>query len=419
MGAALEATASPESGIRELWERLRPHGKVDAQVLLTGPDAAEVTVDLAGSAGFAGYGGIDLPVHGLEGRIIYADDVILFEKVSGFLGEAEMFFEGEFQPGGSLDLLATVRALALDAPLRELVGTLAPEITPVLDRVDPTPDSWIDLTISVKRRSARLPLEFEAEVPRLGIRTVVRGIPLSVSGGPLQMEEGHLIARDLWFRAQEGVIRVREARLPREEGRYGWVLLDATQLHPIEHLKPFLGEGFVSALGANLRVDLTNLRAEFNRGDGTVILSGAIDLHRATVPTEAATHLEPTGALSFSPLTLRLPGAPGEEVTFSGVVEYRGLNLNIPLDVQDMSGELRVAEGRAGKSLLLRGALSGGTFTLYQRTVDQVSLNLEYTGDHLRLGNIDAHFYQGTLRGNVQAHLAAPGAFSSSSAPPM
>jgi len=408
---AIEASSTEESGLLDAWRRLRPHGTIDAKILLTGPDAAAVTIDLGGTAGFRGYGEVEFPVRDLSGTVTYANDHLLFKDVRGALGTADILVEGEVRPGGALELSASVRALALDEPLRALVAELAPEVAPLLDRVDPTPDSWIDLALNVSRRSARHKLALHAEVQRIGIRTTVRGIPVAVTGGPLVIDEEHLVARDLWFRSGGCVVRVREARLPREVNHHGWILLDANDLHPVEHLEPLLGAGFGAILGRNLRLDLKNFRAEFNRGDGTLILSGAIDLRRATVAETPSELLEPTGALSLSPLTVRLPAREGERPRLSGVVEYRALNMNLPVPLRDLSGELRIAEATVGGGFELRGAVFGAAMGLYDRKLDQASFNLELDRDALRVGNLDARFYGGALRGSVAAHLSEPGGF--------
>ncbi len=408
---AIEASSARESGLLDAWRRLRPCGTIGAEILLTGPEAAAVTIDLGGTAGFAGYGDVDFPVRDLSGTITLADDHLLFKDVRGLLGAADILFEGEVRPGGALELGASVRALALDEPLRALVRELAPEVGPLLDRVDPTPDSWIDLTLRVSRRSARQKPVLHAEVQRIGIRTTVKGIAVAVTGGPLVIDEEHLVARDLWFRSGDCVLRVREARLPREPTHHGWILLDANDLHPVEHLEPLLGAGFGTVLGGNLRLDLKNFRAEFNRGDGTLILSGAIDLRRATVPEMRSALLEPTGALALSPLTVRLPSGEGDRTRLSGVVEYRALDMNLPVPVRDLRGELRIAEATLGGGFELRGAVFGAAMVLYDRHLDQASFNLDLDRDTLRVGNLDARFYGGTLRGSVAAHLSEPGGF--------
>ncbi len=408
---AIEASSTRDSGLLDAWRRLRPHGTIDAEIRVTGPEEAAVRIDLGGTAGFAGYGEVELPIRDLSGTVTFGDEHLRFKDVRGYIGAADILFEGEVGPGGALQLGASVRALALDEPLRALVRELAPEVGPLLDRVDPTPDSWIDLSLTIRRRSARQKLLLEGEVQRIGIRTTVRGIPLAVTGGPLLIEEEHLVARDLWFRTGECVVRVREARMPRDPTRHGWILLDASDLHPIEHLEPMLGEGFGAILGENLRIDLKNFRTEFNRGDDTLILSGAIDLRRARVAERPSPLLEPTGALSFSPLTIRLPQAPGERARCSGVVEYRALNMNLPVPVRDLSGELRIAEATAGDRFELRGAVFAASFSLYDRRLDEASFNLEFDRDALRIGNLDARFYGGALRGSLAAHLGEPGGF--------
>jgi hypothetical protein len=93
------------------------------------------------------------------------------------------------------------------------------------------------------------------------------------------------------------------------------------------------------------------------------------------------------------------------------VVQFRGLNMNLPVDVRDMRGELRVAEGTLGGNFGFRGAVLGAQLTVFDRFFQDLSLNIEYDPNFLRLSGIESRLYAGRMRGSIDVHLAEPGAF--------
>ncbi|MHC4934171.1 MAG: translocation/assembly module TamB domain-containing protein, partial [Planctomycetota bacterium] len=263
----------------------------------------------------------------------------------------------------------------------------------------------------ILRRTPEQPVVVRGEVDDIAVETVFRDVPVKIRGGPMTLLEEEIQVEDLWLETGDAQVHVLTASLPRGESRHGSVSIDATNLHPVEHLTPLLTEGFQQVMGDNMRVDLKDFTVEFNRHDGTIICSGAADLRRAEMRDARAAVLEPTGALGFAPLTLRLPQGPDDPFRFSRVIDFRGLNMNLQLDASDMSGQLMVADGVLSKYFAFKGAIFGGKVTVMKRVIEEINCNIEFEPNYLSMENIDARFYVGDFKGGIHVHLADPGAF--------
>jgi hypothetical protein len=408
---ALEQAPGVGEGVLELWTMLRPTGKVDATISMLSHDQVRVDIELAGKASLRGYRDIDCPVTDLRGRITHSTNHVDLTDIEGDFGGSKLHLEGYVDEDGVFDLKSNLKALTLDEPVLKLVRSLSPETGPVLDALQLGPDSMVDVVIHTRRRAPGRDIEVDGYIDSARLRTVLRGVPVEIRGGPVRMNAEEIVIESLWLEAEGAQVHILGASLPRGEGRHGHVVLDGTNLHPIRHLKPFLSDAFEQVLGDNVRVDLKSFRVEFNRHDRTIICSGAVDLRLKEVREDKPDVLQPTGALGFSPLTLRLPDSPDEPLRFSGVIEYRGLNMNMPLDLRDMSGQLMVADGELSDEFSFRGAIFKGAVTVLDRRIEEISTNITYEPNYLSLENIDARFYVGKFNGGIHIHLADPGAF--------
>jgi hypothetical protein len=187
--------------------------------------------------------------------------------------------------------------------------------------------------------------------------------------------------------------------------------VDARDLGAEEHLVHLFGEGVREVLGHNLRIDLHGVEIDVDERDRTATLRGGVELRRHRLLDEKVDALEPTGTLKLSPVTVRLPGPEGGPVRYNGVIEFDGLNLNMPVDARDMAGELLIAEGTLAPEFTLKGAVSNGQVTVFDRYLDRLALNFTFRPEILRLNNMDGRFYEGNFRGDVEVHLGEPGAF--------
>ncbi|MHC4223968.1 MAG: hypothetical protein ACYSUN_08260, partial [Planctomycetota bacterium] len=408
---ALEAVPGTGESVLELWDLLHPRGKVDATISLLSHDQVRVDVDFAGKAMLEGYRDIRCPVTNLKGHIAHTGRAVELIDVSGDLGDSTLRLDGLLYPDRTFEVNSSVRALVLDRPVVKLIESLSPEATPLLESLKLGPESKVDIAMHILRRTPEQPLVVRGEVDGIAVETVFRGVPIKIRGGPMTLLEEEIKIEDLWLETGEAQVHVLTASLPRGESRHGSVSIDATNLHPVEHLAPLLTDGFQRVLGDNMRVDLKDFTVEFNRHDGTIICSGAADLRRAEMRDEPVSVLEPTGALGFAPLTLRLPKSPDDPFRFSGVIDFRGLNMNVQVDAHDMSGQLMVADGVLSENFTFKGAIFGGKVTVMERVIEEITCNIEYEPNYLSMENIDARFYVGDFKGDIQVHLADPGAF--------
>lgn len=409
---ALKESAVGGSHMLELWDLLRPKGTVGALIRM-GADDAEVGIQLRGDAHLEGYRDIDCPITNLNGNLSVKGADVKIERVVGRLGEATLWIAGELTETGGIDLSSSVHNLHFGPDVQTLMARLVPGSHSTLEMLRLDDESTADIALRVKRARAGAETEFDATLTKLDLQPHAGDTPVHVKGGPVHVRSDFLDAHDLRLKAGDANIFLRRARIPRSIDGHGWVILDADDLDPYRNLQKILGPGVAETLGPDIRVDLKGFRIEFNRGDQTLLLSGAIDLRRIRAAgDQPGEHLAPTGLLGLSPLTVRLPPPDSNEpVRISGVIEYDGLNLNLPIDLRDLSGELLIAEGVFDEAFSCSGAIQHGSATIFGRTIEKASLNLDFSTRFLRLQHMEADFYGGRLVGDVAVHFEDPGGF--------
>ncbi|MHC4549750.1 MAG: hypothetical protein ACYTEZ_13340 [Planctomycetota bacterium] len=407
---ALLASPAGGTGVADAWHRLRPHGRLYAEVTMKEPGKARIRIDLAQTA-FGGYGDIDCPITELAGQITYEEGAVTLQDVEGKIFEAPFHIEGGLREGGSVDVRASVDRLVLNPPVVRILGKVLPEAQRLAEGLGLTEDSSFNLVLRLKRDGADGATEVTCVAGSLDLTAHVQNLELDITGGPIRVDENELTATEIWLKVGDAEVSVRELHVPHDHNRPAWAVLDAQHLEPQGHLEKLFGPEIRKVLGENLRVDLTGFRIELAENQTTVILSGAVDLRRYALQEAEDDALEPTGRVGLRPLTLKLPAAAGGHLRFHGVVEFDGFNMNLPLAVRDMSGQLLVAEGTLAPDFSLRGAISGGHAFVFDRHLQEMSLNFSFRPEHLHLGNIDGRFYEGVFRGDVEVHLTNPGAF--------
>ncbi|MHC4816576.1 MAG: hypothetical protein ACYTF8_00760 [Planctomycetota bacterium] len=407
--ALLESSAG-STGVANAWRRLRPRGHVSASVTIKDPREAHIVIDLA-NATFGGYGEIECPITRLTGKISYLDGAVTLKSIGGRLFDAPFHIDGFFKEGGKIDVKAAVDRLRLTEEIARILAKIAPEAYEAYRRLALHPDSSCNITVSVKRDARGRPTEVLCTIDGLELKSKAAGFDMSVTGGPLKLDPETLTLEDLWIKAGDAEITIREGDVPHDRSKPAWIIVDGRNIEPRAHLEPLLGPDVREVLGENLRLDFKGFRLELDENRRTVILSGAIDLRRYQLREPDLTALEPTGNVGLQPVTLKLPDRAGEPLEFHGVIEFKSFNMNVPLDLRDMSGQLLVAEGTLSPEFTVRGAISNGRVDIWERRLHSMSANFSFRPDHLQLGNIDGRLYQGVYRGDVEVHLSDPGAF--------
>ncbi|MHC4161990.1 MAG: hypothetical protein ACYSUM_07660 [Planctomycetota bacterium] len=407
---ALVESSAGSTGVANVWRRLRPRGHVSASVTIKDPLEAHIVIDLA-NATFGGYGEIECPITKLTGKITYLDGAVTLHSIGGQLFDAPFHIDGYFKEGGEIDVDAAVDRLHLTEKIAQILAKIAPEGYEAYQRLALHPDSSCDITVSINRDAKGKPIDVLCTIDGLELKSEAAGFAMAVTGGPVKLDPEKLTFEDIWIKAGDAEITIREGDVPHDRGKPAWIIVDGQNIEPRAHLEPLLGSDVREVLGDNLRLDFKGFRLELDENRRTVILSGAIDLRRYQLREPDLTALEPTGNVGLQPVTLKLPDQAGEPLAFHGVIEFKSFNMNMPLDLRDMSGQLLVAEGTLSPEFTVRGAISNGTVDLWERHLHSMSANFSFQPDHLRLGNIDGRLYQGVYRGDVEVHLSDPGAF--------
>ncbi|MEM8884770.1 MAG: AsmA-like C-terminal region-containing protein [Planctomycetota bacterium] len=412
LAQALARSTAEGSEILTLWDKLGPHGTVGARVRI-GAEETDVDVLLRGDAHLRGYGDTRCPISHLVGSLSIRGNDVEIHQVKGRIGTGALWISGELTENGGIDISSSLHHLTFTPEVLDLIGAFAPTAAPRLRDLKIGPKSSADMALHVVRPSADDPTQLDATLTKLVLAAELGGVPVDVRGGPVRVRDDHFDARDLRVRTLEATVQVREARIPRAVDGHGWVMIDARDLVPEQHLVPILGPGVYGFLGPDIRVDLERFRVEFNRGDETLLFSGAVDLRRIRAPgPQGSKYLAPTGRLGLSPLTVRLPGPDAKRpVRVSGVIEYEDLNLSIPVDIKDMNGELLIAEGTFTDHFACTGAIQHGSAVVFGRTIEEASLNIDFSRELMRFHDLDADFYEGRLRGDVDVHFEDPGGF--------
>jgi hypothetical protein len=407
--AILESSAG-STGVAVVWRRLRPRGHVSATVTIQDPREAHIVIDLA-QATFGGYGEIECPITKLTGKITYLDGAVTLNGIGGHLFEAPFHINGYLKEGGKIDIDAAVDRLRLTEQIARILAKIAPEAYESYRRLALDPKSSCDVTVSINRETKGEPIDVLCTIDGLELTSEAAGFPMTVTGGPLRLDPEKLTVEGIWIKAGDAEITVREGNVPHDRNKPAWIIVDGRNIEPRAHLEPLLGPDVREVLGDNLRLDCKGFRLELDENRRTVILSGAIDLRRYRLREPDLTALEPTGNVGLQPVTLKLPDRPGEPLAFHGVVDFKSFNMNMPLDLRDLSGQLLVAEGTLSPEFTVRGAISNGRVDVWERRLHSMSANFSYSPDRLWLGNIDGRLYQGFYRGEVEVHLSEPGAF--------
>ncbi|HEX5139248.1 MAG TPA: AsmA-like C-terminal region-containing protein [Planctomycetota bacterium] len=405
---ALLASRAAGTGIIDLWRSLRPYGFLTATATLSGPQSANVVVDLSQLA-LRGYQEIECPITHLDGSIAYDMHTIKLQHLSGRIFDAPFQISGEFLDNGAFELTGGVDGLVLQKAVQRILEAVAPWAARAIDQLKIEERSALDLLLKVERAEGEGPVNLVFSVDDLDVKSRLMDLDLQLEGGPIDVSLDRITAKNLHVRARNGELRVHEAVIPLAENEPTWAVVDATNLDPAEHFERLFGPGIRESLGGNARFDLTGFRVEYLRRERKLILSGALDLRRHAAT--AGVDLEPIGQVGFSPLTLTLPRVEGDPLAFAGVVEFRQLNCNVPLSIRDLAGELHVAEGTLSPEFTVNGALRNARATVFDRDLTGMSLNFTYRPDYIHLGNVDGKAYGGDFEGDIEVYLREPRSF--------
>jgi hypothetical protein len=407
---ALLDSSAGSTGVANVWHRLRPRGHVSASVTIQDPVEAHIVIDLA-KATFGGYGDVECPITKLTGKVAYLDGAVTLKNIGGRLLDAPFHIDGHIKEGGKIDVRAAVDRLRLNEQIARILSKIAPEMYEAYRRLALHTDSTCDIAVRVHREEKGAPTDVLCTIDGLDLKSDAAGFEMLVTGGPLKLDPEKLTIEDVWIKAGDAEITIREGDVPHDRTKPAWIIVDGSNIEPRAHLEPLLGSEVREVLGDNLRLDCKGFRVELDEDRRTVILSGAIDLRRYELRDADPTALEPTGNVGLQPVTLKIPDREGEPLTFHGVIEFKSFNMNVPLDLKDMSGQLLVAEGTLSPEFTVRGAISNGRVDLFERRLHSMSANFSFRPNHLHLSNIDGRLYQGVYRGDVEVHLSEPGAF--------
>lgn len=407
---ALLHSTLKESAVTDVWRRARPQGSIHADIHVISEEDADVEIDLNGTSMLQGYDRAVCPVTDLRGRVSYARRMAAFAGITGKIRDATVRLDGTVREAGPLDISAHVQSLPLDPEVQFLMSEAVPDLRLVFDRLGLHGDSRMDLSVHAWKEGSA-PIAFRAEASNLALSTRIDVGTYEVRGGPVSWESGIVEVRDLQLDSEDAQVLVREGRLALKGGGGGRVFLDARNLGGATHLRRLFGAGAARVFGSNLRADMKAVEISFNRPDGRIVATGELNLRRHEVATLTTKHLEPTGSFHLDPVTITLPRTAGDPVPFSGRIRFHGVNLNVPLAASDFSGQLLIGEGTIADVIHIRGAIRDGEATVFRRHLQGIALNVDLDPYYLRFDDIDADFYGGKLRGEMEIHLPDPGGF--------
>ena len=413
---AFENSAIADSPLLDVWRDLRPHGRVGSEIDIV-DDKVALKVLLAGDAHLGGLRGVDLPITHLKGELLIADNKVMIgnpdgiDGISAKLGDVSLWLGGSLDDTGRVKLTATARNVELTEPIHRLVEQVAPRGGEILRSLGLQANSRAHILIGVERTDSDAVPRINAEFTELSVHAQFAGVPLTVMGGSVKLDDEWVAAENLQVTLQDATVNVRSFRIPRALDGPGRIVLNATDLHPDKHLRKILGSEFGRTVGPNIRIDLTDFGIEFNRGDESIVLNGRVDLRRSQLTEEQTHRLEPTGLLGFSPITVQLPKRPGDAIEVRGVLEFEGVNMNLPVPIYDLSGELRISKGVIREGLEFEGMVANASATAFGRRFTNADMAVEYGPVLLRMHEMVGEFYGGEIVGAVAVHFEEPGGF--------
>ncbi|MCZ6786495.1 MAG: hypothetical protein O7E54_04945, partial [Planctomycetota bacterium] len=396
----------------ELWDELGPKGRAKATIWVKTGLEVSADIELQGKAGISGVEGVPIPIERLVGLIEYRPKRLSLLNMTGYIGKSTVSINGDILQGGRVKIEATMHRLALDERFRATADRVLPALRSVLNEQGIQPESVFDASLSLWRAPGEKELNVTFLAKNIDIHALRRGLSLHVRGDRVEFENGVLTFHDLRLKSDDTRVHLRSGYLSTRPGGGGKLTLDATDLKAKEHLTEFLGDGLPRVLGENIRVDLEEFEIELNRPDGRIVLAGGASLHRYAVEKTKPKILAPTGSFTLNPITVTPPAHENDPVRFSGLVLFRGVNMNIALDLRDLHGELLIGAGQTTEGgIAVRGAVRNGRGTLFRRQFEKVALNLDYDPAFVVLTGIEGAIYAGTVRGKVEVHLKEPAAW--------
>ena len=409
LGRAIRLCPLVDRSVSDLWYKLRPSGTVDATIRVGNGEKTDVTIRLGGDARVAGYGDVDCPITGLTGAIRFEDGRLRLDGIEGRIRGARVIVENNAE----WDQAPAIEVHAIDLPLDEQVQALAREFAPEsarpLRRLALQAGSKTDLTLQVRPGE---PPHYAVTLDRLDLRCRVLEEVVEVTGGPLTIDSDRISAGGIHLRSGDESALIREFTAPRDGATETRVLLDATNLAPRGAIRRLITDEVRGILGDNLRLDCHGIEVAFDPAARTLTLNGEAEFRRHSLPREKVDALEPTGRVKLVDLRIQLPGTRGGKIRFNGLIGFQGLNMNLPIGMRDLAGELRVGEGVIeGDTVRIGGAVSGGEAMIFGRYFDKLGFNVAFNPNYLKLTNIDGRFYGGSFRGSVAIHRGSPGAF--------
>ncbi len=407
---ALAEAPGVSAAITQLWDRLDPVGQVGVNVELRTDREPRVDLKFDGGCDLRGFHDRSLPITRLLGGIEYRGGIVTISDLRGEANAAPFRVSGTVREDGSFLLAGRIDQLYLQQPIRDLLREVVPDAARAIGALKLETRSALDVELRIERRGAESPIRTNARLARLDLVSRMKGLEISVRGGPIEVTPEAVLAKNLVLADGSAEVYVHEADLPRGARRRGWIELDARDLDSRRHLTRLFGEQAARVFGDNLRVDLTDFEIELHRGARNAVLRGRVDLRRHELQDNAPTALEPTGTLVLTPLTVRLPAKSDGQLRYHGIVKFSDLNLRLPVPVHDMSGELRIADGTFGP-FTCNGAVFDAKVTAYERFFDKLKLNLTIDPEFVRLNNIDGALYEGRLRGDIDVHQRDPDGF--------
>ena len=410
---ALRSTTGAGATVTRLWNQLRPSGRVYVEARIRDLSSPELNIDLGGQVRIAGYGDAECPIEKLRGRLMLQNGVFVLEDVSGELGSSSLSLKGEMDPNGASRMEASVRGLVFDPPVRDLMGALFPGDVAALGLLEPGAESRVDLDFKAQRATADEPMVYTATAQNLLLRLRIGDRRVVLRGGSVHFAQDRITLHDLDLREGKSWVRIEHGVLNLPWRRGGKLLLDARDLKPEGHLSQIFADSAREALGDEVRIDLEDFEISMRPASRRLVLAGGIDVRRIRLPRGGEPEaIEPTGAYELSPLTIALPEQPGDPVQFFGLIRFRGVRPRTTLELTDLSGLMFVAQGTVGDGgVYIRGAMRETSMLFRGRRIEQASLDLTVDKDYIRLDDIEARFYNGTLTGTVEANIADPFAY--------
>ncbi len=408
-GALEEAIrAAPIPAAVSVWDRVRPRGRADLGVKITGTESRqreEIRVDLRGGA-IEGWGDLRFPLEGLSGTVEVKPERIDVRGVRGTSSSGEeTVVEGSIlDPAGAVDLDLRVSApgTLLDETLAARLGRIGEKVKGFFEVVRPAPGIRGDVTVGL--RGPVDTLDPVIDVERVAGGAGPFGIAnLDLGGGRARYEQGVVTLEGLTGSIADREFLLREGRLDLDRGE-GALAFEVRRLRFPRDLVPLIPEGTAAGIedvapGRFFHVD--DLRVALAEKWRRLTLDGLVSLSPQREGATGGLGIE--GTFHLQGVTFLRGESDADPIALSGLVEVSRGVIRPGVPVEELHGTFTLGGSVGSGSTGVTARMADASARVLGRELRDATADLSIHEGAFLLKDLAGTFAKGALHASIEA----------------